>query len=276
MRISSGLCMTRTGQILSGSILLLLILISTSPVKAQPIVVDASPIPDEIVALPPEVVSITFDRVVDIQRTTIQVSNAQGERFDQGRMLLDPSDRRRTFIKVKPLIEGVYTVSYSATSLGGSVFTVNSYSFTLDLPDATLELLAPVNGAAYPIGAPVTLTMRTQFFEFDTYENRIRVYVDDQLHAEVESLNYDLTGLAPGVHEIKTVLTQFDGQELEDTAILVTIAVANADPEAEGRRHAAQAEPDPGLKLNPLQLLGIITATGGLLTAGIWLGNKEP
>jgi methionine-rich copper-binding protein CopC len=275
MSFSLGLEMKRTSLIALGGILLLTAFITTSPLKAQTSVIAVSPAPDEIVALPPDTISITFDRVVDLQRTTIQVTNDQGVRFDEGRMLLDPVDRRRASIRLKPLTEGVYTVTYSVTALGGSTVTIESYSFTLDLPDATLELVAPVNGAAYRAGETVTLNMRTQFFEFGFYENRIRIYVDDVLHDEIESLNYDLTGLEPGVHEIKTVLTQFDGQELADTAIVVTVAVANDDPEVEGRQNAAQAVPDTGLRLNLLQLLGIITATGGLLAAGIWLGQKQ-
>jgi methionine-rich copper-binding protein CopC len=267
--------MRRTLQIASGSTLLFMLLIA-GPAKARTAVITASPGPDEIVALPPDAVSITFDRIVDSERTTIQVMNDQGQRVDDGSMLFDRADRRHASVRLKPLVEGIYTVVYSVTTLGGSVSSVEAYSFTLDLPDATLELVAPVNGTAYRVGDSVSLNMRTQFFEFGFYENRIRIYVDDQLHAEIESVNYDLTGLEPGVHEIKTVLTQFDGQELPDTEILVTVAVANADPEAEGLRQAAQAAPDAGLKLTALQLLGIITATGGLLAAGLWLGNKQP
>jgi methionine-rich copper-binding protein CopC len=268
--------MTGQIQIALGVMMLVLTLAITNPVKAQPGILAASPARDEIVATPPTVVSITFDRVLDIQRTTIQVTNAHGEQVDEGSPLLDPADRRHISVRLKPLTEDVYTVSYSVTALGGSVFSVDSYSFTFDLPDATLELIAPVNGAAYRIDEPVSLNMRTQFFDFGFYENRIRIYVDDVLHAEIESVNYDLVGLEPGVHVIKTVLTQFSGQELPNTAILVTVAIANADPEAEGLRQAAQAVPDPGLKLTVLQVLGIITATGGLLAVGCWLAQKQP
>src|SRR5689334_19308837 len=110
MSFSSRLGMKRYSLIALGGVLLLTAFITTSTVKAQTSVIAVSPAPDEIVALPPDTISITFDRMVDLQRTTIQVTNDQGVRVDEGRMLLDPVDRRRTSVKLKPLTEGVYTV----------------------------------------------------------------------------------------------------------------------------------------------------------------------
>src|SRR5687768_2572397 len=119
--------MRRQIQIILGSVLVLVLSV-VSPAKAQPTIIAASPAPDEVVALPPSAVSITFDRVLSTAGTAIHVTNDQGLRVDEGKTLIDPADSRHAFVKLKPLTEGIYTVNYTAMVLGASTLTFESFT----------------------------------------------------------------------------------------------------------------------------------------------------
>ncbi len=240
--------------------------------SAQPVLVDASPAPGSTLIAPPQTVILTFDRILSGQGTTIRITDERGQRVDQNDTHLDPTNRFRASISLQTLIEGRYTVSYTVAAVGSSTVLVGSYEFAIDLPPPTLALIAPVDGQAFGAGI-VPLQMQVQYFDFGLYNNRIRLYVDDGLYAELRTLSYDLESLPPGVHKITAVLAQFEDQELPETAVTVTIAITQPDPESEGREQAAVAPPDPGLQLTIPQLVGTILATMVLLWLGIWLGR---
>ena len=255
-----------------GIMLLLGALIYAMPAHAQPVLRDASPPPDAVLSASPPEVILTFDRILSDAYSSIQVTNEAGERVDKRDSSVDPNNRFVLRVSLPSLFEGCYTVSYTASGLGSSTIVSGSYQFTVDLPSPRLALLTPVNGQAFESG-DIPLEMRVDFFDFGLYNNRIRVYVDGILVAEVRALDYTVEGLSPGVHEIKTVLAQYDVQELPDTTITVYVAVAQPDPESEGRELAALAPPDPGLRLTAAQLVATMALTAILLGAGFWLGR---
>ncbi len=245
------------------------------PAHAQPLLIDASPAPDEVLLFSPGEVVLVFDQALSDQGSSLRVVDAEGRRVDSDNARIDPANRLEIRVGLPPLLEGTYTVIYTATRIGGSTFTAGSYTFTIDLPAPRLELKAPVDGASYAADQPVILEMDVQFFDFGLYNNRIRLYVDDRLKTELRALTYELNGLEPGVHEIRVVLTQFEDQELPDTAITVYVAVARHDPESEGRLQAAMAPPGGGLRFTLPGLAGLILGTLGLIGAGVGLARLD-
>jgi methionine-rich copper-binding protein CopC len=259
----------------TGIMILLFVLLRATPVHAQPQLVDASPAPDSVLLASPEIVVLTFDRVLIDRGTTIEVTNADGERVDNGDGSINSSNRFELSVTLPSLIEGEYTVTYTASALGESSFTQGSYRFIISPPPPLLSVVSPVNGQAFAPG-PVTLEMRTEFFNFAQHDNRIRVYVDGKLEAELRSLDYTLMDLEPGVHEIRMVLARLENEELPQTQTLIYIAIKQPDPELDGREAAAQAEPAPGLEVfTPWQLGGFMLLVILLLGLGIWLGRSS-
>jgi hypothetical protein len=110
-------------------------------------------------------------------------------------------------------------------------------------------------------------------FDFSVYDNRIRLYVDGVLEAELRTLSYTID-LEPGVHEIKTVLARFENEELAETANTAYIAVPRPDPEQEGWEAAASAPPAPGLQLSLPQWGGVVVMTVALLGIGYLIGRR--
>jgi len=256
-----------------GTALMLLIgLAQAAPVKAQPDLISADPAPDSVLVVAPDSIILTFNLALDDQGTSIQVTDDSGKRYDDNLTVVDPANRFHASVKVNGLIEGKYTVTYMAAAVGSSTVTIGSYIFALDLPDPTLQLVEPVNGQAYHFDEFVQLKMRTENFDFALYNDRIRIYVDGEIQDEVRTRNHNLAGLQPGVHQIKVVLAQFEDQEVADTAITVTIAIAQPDSEPASSADIPAAESD--LKLSSLQIVGVAVFTALLLAVGIWLGRR--
>lgn len=252
-------------------VVLLPALLTGTPVYAQPVLVDASPAPEAVLPAPPEQIILTFSHPLRDQGTTVQVLDEEGERVDNEDAHVRPENRHTLVVTLPPLFEGVYTVTYTAAGAGDSTLAVGSYQFTVDLPSPRLALLTPVNGQAFESGS-IPLQMQVEFFDFGLYNNRIRVYVDGELDAELRSLEYEIEGLEPGVHEITTVLAQFEDQELPETAITVYIAVARPEPELTEGQAAAVASPDAGLQLSLPQVILLAAVTLLLLAVGVRLG----
>jgi methionine-rich copper-binding protein CopC len=244
-------------------------------VYAQPQLIDASPAPDSVLLASPEAIVLTFDRVLIERGTTIKVTNADGEQIDNEDGSISSSNRFELSVTLPHLIEGEYTVTYTAAALGESSFVQGSYRFIISPPPPVLSVVSPVNGQAFEPG-PVTLEMRTEFFNFAQHDNRIRVYVDGELEIELRSLDYKLMDMEPGVHEIRVVLARLEDEELPQTQTLIYIAIKQPDPELAGREAASQAEPAPGLEIfTPLQLGGAVLLVILLLGFGIWLGRSS-
>ncbi len=257
----------------TGLVLLVLCLIPARSLNAQPALHDASPAPETVLSGPPERVTLTFNAALADRGTNIRVLDAEDRRVDNKDVLVNPANRFEVSVTLPALADGVYTVHYTAAALGGSTVAVGSYTFSIALPDPRLLLLTPVDGQAFEPG-PVALEMQVEFFDFELYNSRIRVYADGELRDEVRGLAYQIEGLEPGVHEVKVVLARFEDQELEDTANVVHVAIAQPDEEMEGREVAAGMPPDPGLQLTTLQWVGVTALTLLLLGVGVWLGRS--
>ncbi len=259
----------------TGIIILLFALLQVTPAHAQPQLIDASPAPDAVLLASPETILLTFDRVLIDRGTSIEVTNANGERVDNEDGSIGSSNRFELSVTLPHLIEGEYTVTYTAAALGESSFVQGSYRFIISPPPPILSVVSPVNGQAFDPG-PVTLEMRTEFFDFTYHDNRIRVYVDGQLEAELRSLDYTLEDLEPGVHEVRVVLARLEDEELPHTQTLLYLAIKQPDPELAGREAASHAEPAPGLEVfSPWQLGGVVLLLILLLGFGIWLGRSS-
>lgn len=244
-------------------------------VLAQPVLVEASPAPNSILTAAPERIELTFERSISASGTTIEVRSEDGTFSVSNRLLIDPTNRFKVSMELPSLVDGVYQVHYAARGIGGSTLAVGSYTFTIDPPDPELELVQPVNGTAFAHDESIILELRTQNFEFGFFNNRIRIYIDNELHDEIQATSYQIDDLAPGVHEIRTVLVKLDDTEFPETENTIIVAIAQEDRETEGRIEAAAAEPDPGLNLTLPQAAGIIILTLILLGIGIWLGRTS-
>jgi methionine-rich copper-binding protein CopC len=243
-------------------------LVGTSPAYAQVELVESSPAPEAVLLAPPDRITLTFSHPLSDQGSSIVVTDEAGDPVDKGDTHVLPDDRHTLLVSLPLLIEGTYTVTYTAAGLGYSTVAMGSYQFTVDLPPSRLMLETPVDGQSFESG-PVPLEMKVEFFDFGLYGDRIRVYVDGELQAEVRALTYDLD-LAPGVHEITVVLAQFEDQELPDTATTVHIAIAHpgtdqGSGEADGDWEAPQ--------IRPVMAGAAIIAALALLALGVWLGS---
>ncbi len=247
-------------------------LVYPMPLHAQTALIAASPPATSVLTIPPEQVVLTFNRIVSNQGLEVKVSNEAGERVDLMDAHVDPANAFTVVVSLPPLPEGRYQVFYSVSSLGGSTTLASGYSFSIDLPDPTLEMLSPLNGEAFDTPS-VPLRLQVGYFDLAQPENSVRLYVDGALFAHLKALEYQIEGLAPGVHEIKVVLARSD-EELPGTAKMVYIAVAQPDPESEGRELAALAPPDEGLRLTPLQWMLAVAVVVLLLAVGFWLGRE--
>ncbi len=243
----------------------------TTPAHAQTALIAASPPAASVLNTQPERVVLTFNRIVSNRGLEVKVSNEAGERVDLMDAHVDPANAFTVVVSLPPLPEGRYQVFYSVSCLGGSTTLASGYSFSIDLPDPSLEMLAPVNGDAFETPA-VPLRLQVGYFDPSQPEDSVHLYVDGTLFARLDVVEYEIEGLAPGVHEVKTVLAR-SGEELPQTARTATIAIAQPDPESEGRELAALAPPDEGLRLTPLQMALVVGVTFLLLVGGIWLGR---
>ena len=243
-------------------------LVGTSPAYAQVVLVESSPAPDAVLPAPPERITLTFSDPLSDQGSSIHVTDDAGDPVDKGDAHVLTDDRHTLLVDLPVLIEGTYTVTYTAAGLGGSTVTMGSYQFTVDLPPSRLMLETPVDGQSFESG-PVPLEMKVEFFDFGLYGNRIRVYIDGELQAEVRALTYDLE-LAPGVHEITVVLAQFEDQELPDTATTVHIAIAQPRPDQESGGANENWEPP---QIRPVMAGLAIVVALALLALGVWLGS---
>ena len=242
------------------------------PAHAQVDIIAAVPEPGKSVSVSPTEVRLTFDHPLLDQGTSLSVSDEAGTWVDNQDSQVDPNNRFEMVVTLPELSEGQYTVHYIAASVGSSTTLTGSYQFTIDFPDPVIELISPQGEQVFEPG-PIPLQLQTQYVDFTTDNSRIRVYVDGALYIELRGLTGQITDLAPGVHEIRIVLTQLERQELPETSSTLYIVIARPDPELAGRKAAAVAPPDPGLHLTLLQWIGVILATLILLSLGFWLGR---
>jgi methionine-rich copper-binding protein CopC len=250
-----------------------LMLAFAQPLYAQPTLIDASPAPNAELDSAPQEVVLTFSHALEEEGNLIVVANEAGQQVDNQDVTLDEDSQTLLSVSLPPLPEGRYQVIYMVASTELSTDLSGQYEFSIMPPKPRLTILSPDNGEAFT-EQPVVVELETSFFDLNTGENNLHLYVDGELTAELHILEYTLAELPPGVHEIGAVLAVGDDVELAETATTTYIAIAQPDIEIEGREQAAAAEPDTGLQLSTGQWIGVISVTAILLGIGIVLGIK--
>jgi methionine-rich copper-binding protein CopC len=239
---------------------------------ADPVLLEAFPPVDSVQASPPLEIRLRFDRPLNDEGSSLQITDGAGRNATIGASTISPSDQAVIFASLPALVEGSYTVHYQLAAQGSSTISVGSYAFTIDLPPPILSLTKPLSGESFPEGEAISLQLEARFFDFDLYNNRVRVYVDGSLQDEIRSLNYSLTNLSPGVHEVKLILAQSEDTEFPETANIVYIAVA------QGASGAVSADnPSDAPSVSPLtlrQAIVTILVVTMLIASGIWLGRE--
>jgi methionine-rich copper-binding protein CopC len=256
-----------------GVVLAVLMLAFVQPLYAQPTLIDASPAPNAELDSAPQEVVLTFSHALEEDGSLIVVTDEAGQQVDNQDISLDEDSQTILSVSLPPLPEGRYQVTYMVSSTELSTGLSGQYEFSVMPSKPRLEIRSPSNGEAFT-AQPVSVELETAFFDLNTGENSIHLYVDGELDAELHILEYTLDELPPGVHEIRAVLAVGDEDELPETATTTTIAIARPDIEIEGRELAAVAEPDAGLQLSTGQWIGVVSATALLIGIGIVLGIK--
>ncbi|MBN1122146.1 MAG: copper resistance protein CopC [Anaerolineae bacterium] len=255
-----------------GGVLIGAMLVIAQPLYAQPTLIDASPAPNAGLDSAPQEVVLTFSHPLEEDGNLIVVTDEADQQVDRQDTTLD-EDRTVLSVSLPPLAEGRYQVVYMVSGTELSTGLSGQYEFSVMPPRPRLSILYPGNGEAFT-EQPVAIELETAFFDLNTGENSIHLYVDGELDAELHTLEHTLGELPPGVHEIRAVLSVGNDDELPETATTTTIAIAQPDTEIEGRELAATAEPDAGLQLSTGQWIGVVSATVVLLGVGVVLGIK--
>jgi periplasmic copper chaperone A len=98
----------------------------------------ASPPPDGTTSSRPTEVSITFSEGVEPKFSTIHVTDAAGNRFDEGSPRV-AGDNKQLMVALKPLSPGAYTVTWHATSVDTHQ-TDGTYRFTVAADAAAIRI----------------------------------------------------------------------------------------------------------------------------------------
>ena len=91
----------------------------------------ADPAAGSTVKTAPATVTITFTEEVEPKFSTIEVVDAKGKHFDDGKAHTAPDNAKQLSVAVKPLAPGLYKVIWHATAADDSHKTKGSYTFTL-------------------------------------------------------------------------------------------------------------------------------------------------
>ena len=91
----------------------------------------ADPAAGASVKTAPTSLSITFTEEVEPKFSSIEVIDASGKRFDDGKAQTAPDNEKLLSIGLKPLTPGTYKVLWHATAADDSHKTKGSYEFTV-------------------------------------------------------------------------------------------------------------------------------------------------
>jgi len=91
----------------------------------------ATPAAGASVTTAPTEISITFTEEVEPKFSSIEVLDASGKRFDDGKAQTAADNGKLLSVGLKPLAPGIYKVIWSATSSDDSHKTKGSYEFTV-------------------------------------------------------------------------------------------------------------------------------------------------
>jgi hypothetical protein len=106
-------------------------LAGTGAALAHADLASADPAAGATVKTAPTAISITFTEEVEPKFSTIEVQDAKGTRFDDGKAATAPDNAKLLSVKLKPLAPGTYKVIWHATAADDSHKTKGSYAFTV-------------------------------------------------------------------------------------------------------------------------------------------------
>lgn len=114
----------------------------------------SSPAPDAVLPAGPPQVTLTFNEEVEAQFGAISVYDHTGTRVDKGDAALDPHNPAVVVASLKPLGDGLYTVSYRVVSADGHPIS-GSYGFVVGRGIAGASYFRPADAATSdPNGRP--------------------------------------------------------------------------------------------------------------------------
>lgn len=91
----------------------------------------ADPAAGATVKTAPTTISITFTEEVEPKFSTIEVLDAKGMHFDDGKAHIAPDNAKLLSVGLKPLAPGTYKVIWHATAADDSHKTKGNYTFTV-------------------------------------------------------------------------------------------------------------------------------------------------
>lgn len=121
---------------------LLLVAVSAGPALAHATLKQATPESGAVLEQAPARVELIFTEEVEAEFGAISVFDHTGNRVDQGDSARDPGDVTRVHATLKPLSDGLYTVTYRVISTDGHPIT-GSYGFTVGKGTAGAKYYQP-------------------------------------------------------------------------------------------------------------------------------------
>ena len=96
---------------------LLALMLSTASAHAHAMLKQASPAVGSTVPVAPKSVILTFTEKLEPAFSTVEVHNAQGASVQAGKATVDPNERTRLRVALKPLSPGTYKVIWHVLSV---------------------------------------------------------------------------------------------------------------------------------------------------------------
>ncbi len=112
------------------SLVLLCLIVFAGTARAHARLESASPAVGGTVPTPPEQVAVTFSEKVEPAFSTIEVTDATGQRADTGKPHRAPDNPRVLIVDLRPIGPGSYKVVWRAVSVD-THRTQGSYRFTV-------------------------------------------------------------------------------------------------------------------------------------------------
>lgn len=242
---------------------MVLIFLAASPVLAQRRLVDSTPSPNAVLSETPTQLTLEFSERIRALGIEVTLVNNQQQ---------IPVELSTPFIEIGRILSyeiegeilpGEYTVAYRVLTDSSPEPIRGTFLFSYVPPRPQLMVDAPVDGQTFDTG-DITVAFRTEFFELNAPERAVNIYVNEEFIASVDETSYQVTGLEPGVHEIRVRLDQ-DGNAISESEHVLTVAV---------RRDAEENPPltERQTPVVPIIVGGLLSAM--LLTFGAWLGRN--
>jgi hypothetical protein len=112
------------------AVTLAVLLLATPPALAHAFLLRASPAVGSTIRTPPSELTLRFSEGVEPSFSTVQVIGPGDQRFDIGDPRVDERERTVLRMSLKPLTQGVYTVTWRAVSVDTHV-TTGDFKFTV-------------------------------------------------------------------------------------------------------------------------------------------------